>query len=253
MKLIMFILIFLSVTSVWAGPDQVRTETGILPCRIIEDTGSLLVVETVSGDFVGLRKSNIKEVIKGDESDFYLLRGEHYEKKAADEQAVLEYLQVLQKNPQNIEANQRIESINLRHKQKRWEEGVLSARQLIAQQEYRKALEAFQAVLAENPNDDLAKQVVDEMCNTYTRIAFEYYDHCWDEGAIQELAKAEALNPESSEIYYVLGRIHQDQRQWELARQEYERALELNPNHQQARQQLLALIERQRTGRWFGI
>ena len=131
--------------------------------------------------------------------------------------------------------------------------GLRSMKIYIQQRNWEKAIEQGNIALAENPNDELAKQVVDEMCNTYTRIAFEYYDHCWDEGAIEELAKAEALNPESAEIYYVLGMIHQDQRQWELARQEYERALELNPNHSQARQQLLALIERQRSGRWFGI
>jgi tetratricopeptide (TPR) repeat protein len=235
-----------------AAPDQVQTRIGTLPCRILEDTGDLLVVETVPGDYVALRKSNVISVVKGNEADFYLLRGQHFEEKEADEKALLEYLQVLKGDPNSQEAGKRIDVINQRHKRKRWEERMLSARQLLAAEEYRKALDAFQAVLAENPDDTLAKQVVDEMCDTYARIAYQYYNHCYDEGAIRELAKAEELNPESAEIYYILGRIHQDNRQIELARQEYERAIELNPNHMQARTQLLALIEAQRSLTRYG-
>ncbi|MFH1739517.1 MAG: tetratricopeptide repeat protein [bacterium] len=252
MRQLMLVLLFLSGAIAQSAPDQVETPTGILPCRIIEDTGSLVIVETVPGDFVGLRKSNIVKITKGTETDFYLLRGQHLEEKQADDRALMEYLQVLKRNPESDEAGQRIDAINRRHKRKRWEEGMLSGRQLLAGQEYRKALDAFQAVLAENPEDELAKQVVDEMCSTYTRIAYQYYNHCYDEGAIRELAKAEELNPESAEIYYVMGRIHQDNRQIELARQEYERALELDPNHVQARAKLLALIERQRAGLRYG-
>ncbi len=229
-----------------AAPDQVTTPTGVLPCKILEDAGTLLVVETVPGDIVALRKSNIIRVTEGDDNDFYLMRGTHLEKKKADERAVLEYLQVLKRDPDNSEAGERIDSITRRHKRKRWEEGMLSARQLLAEQEYKKALEAFQDVLAENPDDDLAKQIVDQMCQTYAKIAYHYYNHCYDEGAIRHLAKAEELNPQSAEIYYVLGLIHHDNHQFELARQEYERALELDPTHVQARSRLLALIERQR-------
>lgn len=251
-------LLWMLFTLLWtaalaqAASDQVQTPTGILQCRILEETKDLLVVETVSGDLVALRKSNMISITRGDETDFYLLRGNHLEQKQKDQQALLEYIQVLKQNPNSQEAGKRIDAINQRHKQKRWEEGMLTARQLVAAQEYRKALDAFQAVLAENPEDVLAKLVVDEMCLTYARIAYHYYNHCYDEGAIRELAKAEELNPESAEIYYILGRIHQDNRQLELARQEYERAIELDPNHTQARSELLALIERQRAMPRYG-
>ncbi len=242
--LILFAAIVLPVS---AAPDQITTPTGVLPCKILEDADTLLVVETVPGDIVALRKSNIITITEGNDNDFYLMRGSHLEQKKSDERAILEYLQVLKRDPDNEEASERIDSITQRHKRKRWEEGMLTARQLLAEQEYRRALEAFQDVLAENPDDDLAKQIVDQMCNTYARIAYHYYNHCYDEGAIRQLAKAEELNPQSAEIYYVLGMIHHDNRQYELARQEYERALELDPTHVQARSRLLALIERQRS------
>ena len=84
------------------------------------------------------------------------------------------------------------------------------------------------------------------MSDTYSRIAFFYYDHCFDEEAIKQLAKAEELNPDSAEIYYVLARIHEDDGKLALARMEYERALELDPNHTAARSRLLALIDHTR-------
>ena len=251
MRIALLMALFLTVSMVYAAPDTVQTVTGDLQCRIIEDTGSLLVVETVAGDFVGLRKSSIINVVRGSEDDFYLMRGEHFEQKEKDEQALLEYLQALKRNPANDEAGKRIDSINRRHKVQRFEEKMLTGRQLLARSQYQKALKAFQDILRDNPEDEFAREVVNEMCLTYTKMAFHYYDHCYDEGAIRELAKAEELNPESAEIYYIMGRIHHDARKFELARQEYERALELDPNHIQARMRLLSLIEQRRSGRLF--
>jgi len=124
---------------------------------------------------------------------------------------------------------------------------VKKAESHLANRQYWLALDSFQSVLDLEPEDHLARQVIQKMSDTHARIAFLYYDHCADEDAILELAKAEELNPNSAEIYYILGRIHETDQKYDLARLEFERALEIDPNHSRARDQLDNLIDRIRT------
>lgn len=229
-----------------AYADEVQVDNGEIKGRILSDRPDAVVIRTLAGEEVAVSRDAILKVARQTEVENILDRGAFMEGKGLDENAYLEYVEVLRRDPTNAEANRRMDEITQRHQQERWETGMKKARELVATERYRKALRAFQAVLAQEPDDHLAQQVVEEMCNTYAKIAYMYYNHCYDEGAITELAKAEELNPNSPEIYYLLGRIHETGGHVDLAKQEYERALELEPAHFESRERLNYINERQR-------
>ncbi len=231
--------------SVWG--DTISTNQITLEGRILENSARVMVVETVAGEYVVIDKNRVLNFQDEPEADFYYRRGQFYLNKGDESRALLDFMEAVNWDENHQEARQAIDQIRTQQKRAKVDQGLLKAQQLIAAQEYRKALEAFQRILELQPDDQLAQQIVKQMSDTYTRIAFLYYDHCYDEGAIVELARAEELNPNSAEIYYVLGKIHDNARKYELARLEYERALQLNPNHAMARSQLMDLIERTRT------
>ncbi len=239
-------VLFLMVISFPAWADTITTKKITIEGRILENSARVLVVETVAGEYVVIQKKMVDTIKDEPEADFYYRRGQFYLSKGDDNRALLDFMEAVNRNENHEEARESIETIKQKQKKEIVDEGLVRAQQFLAAQEYRKALEAFQRILDLEPNDRLAQQIVKQMSDTYTRIAFMYYDHCYDEGAILQLAKAEELNPNSAEIYYVLGKIHENSRKFELARLEYERALQLDPNHAQARNELMDLIERTR-------
>lgn len=58
------------------------------------------------------------------------------------------------------------------------------------------------------------------------------------EAAVAQLTIATLMDPESAEAYYALGRCHQQQREYPAARQAYQMALQIDPQHQLARTEL---------------
>jgi tetratricopeptide (TPR) repeat protein len=230
--------------------DTITTKQTTLEGRILENSAKVFVVETVAGEYVVIEKNRIVDFTDEPEADFYYRRGQFHLSKGDENRALLDFLEAVNWDSTHAKAREVIEAIQQKQKETKVNQGLLKAQQLIAAQEYRKALDAFQRILELQPDDQLAQEIVKQMSDTYTRIAFLYYDHCYDEGALFELARAEELNPNSAEIYYVLAKIHDNSRKYDLARQEYERALQLNPTHSMARSKLMELIERTR-GRRF--
>ena len=229
-----------------AFADEVEVQTGTVSGRILTDLDDAVLIKTLNGDEVAISREVILRVARRTEVEFLLDKGAFLEDKGEDEQAYLEYIEILKRDPSNQAAKKRMDDITTRHQRARWERGLSEARKLVAGERYRQALQAFQTVLAEQPEDRLAQRIVEEMCNTYAKIAYLYYNHCYDEGAINELYKAEDLNPDNPEIYYLLGRIHETDGHLDLARQEYEKALELEPTHFESRERLTVLIRKQR-------
>ncbi len=223
--------------------DVIRTTKGHIEGRVLEEDNAVIIAETVAGEYVVIEKNIVNGIEKEDPADFYFRRGRWHEGKNQDNRAMLDYLEALNVNPDHQKAQKRMDAIKYRKKQEKWQDGLERAQQHLNQRDYRAALNQYQEVLNMDPDDSLAQHVVKQMSQTHTQIAYLYYNHCYDEGAILELAKAEELNPESAEIYFVLGRIHQAKRQFDQARLEYERALQLNPNHAAARRNLDRLIQ----------
>ncbi len=243
-----FMLIVMMAPGIWA--DEVEVRNGVLDGKILSNLPDAIVFKTLAGDEITINRKTILAIAHETEVQYLLDRGNHLEDRGKDEDAYLEYIEVLKQDPKNEEANRRMEEINLRHRRERWQKGIDEARKLVNEEKYRKGLRVYQAILADQPEDSVAEQIVEEMCNTYAQLAFMYYNHCYEEGAMRELAKAEELNPNSAEIYYLLGRIHETGGHLSLARQEYERALEMDANHFQARERLAEIIEKMRSPLW---
>ncbi len=224
--------------------DLIAMAKGSMEGRILENSSRVLVVETVAGEYVVVQKEQIRSLQKESEPDFYFRRGLFWEAQGNEKRAILNYVEALNLDPNHEKSKERIESIQQRKRKEQVDSNVKKAESQLTSRQYWLALDTFQNVLDMEPEDQLARQVIQKMSDTHARIAFLYYDHCADEDAILELAKAEELNPNSSEIYYILGRIHETDRKYDLARLEYERALEIDPNHSRVRDQLDDLIRR---------
>lgn len=236
-------------SSLTASADVVKQGKSEIEGRILENSAEVVVMETVKGEYFVFEKKAIQSITPEPEEEFYYRRGRYHESKGDDQIALLDYMEVLRRAPNHLGAKGRRDAIFYERKKSLWEQNLNQAEEHLNKQDYRQALASFQQVLELNPDDELAQTVVKQMSDTYTRIAFLYFNHLYDEDAIVELTKAEELNPNSAEIYYVLARIHHNGRNYEQARLEYERALELDPNHNGARQHLRELIDSTRS-RW---
>lgn len=92
------------------------------------------------------------------------------------------------------------------------------------------------------PEEALAKLRLSAMMNpsahVYTQIAKVYAGQAkWNE-ALAELATAEKLDPDYADIYAYRGKVHMNTNQILEAVQDYQRALALDPNFEDARQDL---------------
>ncbi len=232
-----------TATGQQANSDVLKMKKGEVEGRILENSARVLVVETIAGEYVVIAKTQVDGIQEESEPEFYFRRARLHENDGNDKRALVDYLETLNRAPEHQKAKQGIQKINYRKKKAQWDEGMTVANQHLDNQEYNSALTAFQNVLTLQPEETLARLIVRKMSATHERLAFLYYDHCMDQEAIVELAKAEELNPSSAEIYYILGRIHETDRKFDLARLEFERALEMDPDHSSARRHLTEVIE----------
>jgi hypothetical protein len=80
--------------------------------------------------------------------------------------------------------------------------------------------------------------VINNTAHIHTQIAVVYAKHKNYSDALEELEKAQAIDPNYDVIYFYLGGIAQEQGNPEQAKQYYRRALGLNPQNELARQAL---------------
>lgn len=227
----------------FARADVIHTHKQTIECRVLEDSRQVLVVETLAGEYVVVDKGAIRSIVREPDEEFFHRRAVYFLERGDENAAILDFLQVLERNPGHERAAARLEAIRESHRRERMNEQLSQADEWINEKEYRKAIRAFERALEFDPDERTASQIVRRMSDTHARMAFVFYDHCYEQGAIVELARAEELNPENAEIYFVLAKIHEADRNYELARLEYERALELDPQHSAARSNLMELIE----------
>lgn len=229
-----------------ASADIIHTANRMIEGRVLEDSSQLLIVETVAGEYVKVDKKTIRSIEKEAREEFYYRRAQFQEAKGNEEAALTDYRHVVQQNFNHANATKRIETITYSHKKAQWDGKISEAEQFRADEKYRSALASYQQVLEMEPETSIAARVIQQMSDTHAQLAFLFYDHCYDRGAVVELARAEELNPNNADIYYVLGKINFTDNKMETARLYFERAIQLDPNHNAARQSLDALIERTR-------
>ena len=192
--------------------DVITTSKGAIEGRVLENSAKLLVVETIAGEYIVINKDRVLSVDQEAPEEFFYRRAKYSEANKKENQALMDYLEVLNINSQHARAKEGIQAIQTRQQKAKFDEKIVQAEKQESQKSYNQALKAYQEVLDMQPDERLASDVVKRMSETHARIAYLYYNHCLDQDAIVELAKAEELNPNSAEIYYVLGRIHETKR-----------------------------------------
>lgn len=246
-RLSIVFLCFLGMMAInYASADLVSTAKGTIECRILEDSAEVVVIETVAREYIVIDKSKVTSVKKEPPEEYFYRRAKFHEEENEENQALMDYVEVINRNPDHQEAQEGIEEIRYRRNKRKWEQGIQQASNYLNEDRYWKALDQYKKVLDMQPEERVARQIVNRMSKVHSQLAYLFYDHSAEEFAILELAKAEELNPENAEIYYVLARLHEHNGKLELARLEYERALELDPNHSLARNKLMNLINRMR-------
>jgi tetratricopeptide (TPR) repeat protein len=119
----------------------------------------------------------------------------------------------------------------------------------IEKEEYYLAIESFRKAVQLDPLHSKAKEslfFVNKLLNTpknenslnYINLGKNFYSKSEYELAIQNFDKAISINPSNYEAYYYLGIIYAETEKHEYALSAFEKALELNPNHAESRASL---------------
>lgn len=92
------------------------------------------------------------------------------------------------------------------------------------EESYKKIMDAFNKVIAHNPNDEIA----------YLNVGKAHLYSKQYEQAIQALNKAIELNPNDKEAYYYLGKTYLESEQYEVAIEAFNKAIEIDSEYFEA-------------------
>ena len=92
------------------------------------------------------------------------------------------------------------------------------------EESYEKIMDAFNKVIAHNPNDEVA----------YLNVGKAHFNSEQYEQAIQAFNKAIELNPNDKEAYYYLGKTYSESEQYEVAIQYFNKAIEIDSEYFEA-------------------
>jgi tetratricopeptide (TPR) repeat protein len=184
-------------------------------------TGSTLTVE--NHDIQGTKtEPYVAYVVK---------RGDYYLEERKDPTRALEtYQEALRLKPGDQDIQARIDLVVTSERITRCQVGIDQARALNREGKHPEAIALYENLLPTAPKEELTRTITRELAETYAQVAFKYYDHSFFVGAEEMLRKAEALNPNSPTLHFVLGRIHHVNRDWEAADKSYAAAEALDPN-----------------------
>lgn len=232
-----------------ARSDTVRLVGGqVLEGQVERDSDETLVVRLLSGARVTLDRQRIAEIERESEAETALRLGDWHMARGDETRAEAAYRNATQLDPSFAPAAERLSAMLLDRRVRQTRVLVRRAEEDLSAGRYSQALDAYTQALAQSPTEELTSELRGKLAYAYSRLAFDYYDHCYYEGALGELERAKQINPNVAEIYYVMGRIYHDERNPELARSNYEQALSLDPTHMKARTQLLVLQEQASKG-----
>ncbi len=218
---------------------------GILQGRVVTESQKSIVLELLSGGRISIDSQYVKTVVHEPESQYLLKRGDFWLRQENFERAEKDYFQALEKDPDNRDVLARLESLNNGRRITESREYARRARLYLEQKSYRNAIRLYQKAVDICPDEEkgLLGQIVREKAKAHARLAFFFYNHCYDDWAMDELEQAKTLDPDLSETYFVYARIYHYQNNLEAAVQSYRRTLDLNPENQLAQNYLLQIQE----------
>lgn len=211
-----------------------------------------IAMRLVTGGDIVVGREFIRSVVKEPPEEFHLRRGDYHLSRQEYNQALSEYLQADQRSPGQQRIQTKIEEAKRLRAEEIGGELMRRADELLAQGAYRGAIGTLLDAARECPEGPMQRDILRRLALIQSQLAYHYFNHCFEELALEELAKAWEYDPLCANSYFVLGRIYHAQSRYRTARREYQRALELDPNLEAARNALLRLEkDAQRIPRMF--
>lgn len=209
--------------------------------NIYRQDGEYLSMRLVNGGDVVISRDLVRSVVKEPPETFYVKRGDMFLERKEYSKALVEYLQAAQRAPGQDWIQEKIDQVNRLRGEEITQGVIRRAKDLLDQGAFRQAIGLLQDAAAEVPQGEIQRALMHELAIAQSQLAYHYFNHCFEELALEELAKAEEFDPYCADVYYVLGRINHTQSRFQTARREYQRALDLDPALEQARDSLLKL------------
>ncbi len=209
--------------------------------EIYREEDNSIAIRLVTGGDVIVSRELIKSIIHEPAEVFYIKRGDYFLDRKEYEKALIEYIQADKRKPEQRWIDEKIKRVKRIQAEEIGQSLLSDARALAGRNQFRQAIAALEKAARECPAGETHRKILEELAVVHSRLAYHYFDHCFEELALEELVQAEEYNPYCPDIYYVLGRINHSQSRLQTARREYQRALELNPDMETAKDFLLKL------------
>ena len=236
------LVILISVFSVDSNADMlIFTKGRVLHGEIIGETKNTITVDLMIGGKLIIPASAPIEVKKEAKIDYLIKKADYLVSRKKDANAISIYLRGLEYSPNNQLIMKKIEELRSRRVSEDLEEKIAFGDKLVDEGEYRAAIAFYNSLLQHEASPKVTRDILRKISNTHALMAYIYYNHCFEEWAMQEINKAEEYDPNVPMIYYVLGRIHQDQQKYNLAEQDFRRSLQIDPLFRDAESRLTEL------------
>lgn len=236
------ILIALCIWIPFCTADVITFQGGDqLHGQIYRQDEQFVAIRLVAGGDIVVSRELIRSIAMEPPEVFHVKRGDFFLSRGDFDQATGEYAQALQLNPGQGWIEEKINQLKIEKNKISCNALIEQADRYLAQYAYRKAIGSLLEATQICQDGEINQQIRRKLALAQSQLAFHYFNHCFEELALDELAKAEQYDPYVAHIYYVLGRVNHSQNRLQTARREYQRALELDPTLQQAKDFLLRL------------
>ncbi len=231
-----------SVVLLGAGADVVTFRGGDqLHGEIYRQDREYVAMRLVSGGDIVVGREFIRSVVKEPSEEFNIKRGDYLLARKEYGLALSEYLLADQRRPDQERIQAKIAEVRRLRSEEIGGRLIRRADELLSQQAYRGAIGTLLDAARECQGGPMHAEVLRRLALAQSQLAYHYFNHCFEELALEELAKAWEYDPLCANSYFVLGRVYHAQSRYRTAQREYQRALELDPNLEVARSFMLRL------------
>lgn len=210
----------------------------VLHGEIVSEFNNLITVDLMMGGRLIMPVTMPRDIRRESKIDYLIKKADYKASRDLDAQAMALYLKALSLAPGEGRVQTRIRNLRTRKLMEEIKSKIKFGDKLVIEGEYRKAIAFFKTLLQQDISAALTRSILTKIAHAHAMIAYVFYDHVFEEWALQEITKAEEYNPQVPMVHYVLGRIHQDRNQFILAEKEFKRSLDLDPSFKDAEDRL---------------
>jgi tetratricopeptide (TPR) repeat protein len=242
--------VVLIITLMMAGVVSVKTSRADvitfisgdkLHGEIFKQDNRFISMRLVTGGDIVVDREFVESVVKEPPEVFYVRRGDLYLMKKDYHAALQEYSQADALMPNQKWIQKKINKARRLRSEQINEVIIEHAESLMDKRSYRRAVDTLSQATEKAEHESVHQQLRKRLADAKSMLAYHYFDHCFDEEALETLLSAREYDPYCANVYYVLGRINHARSRYQTAKKDYEKALELDPALVNARDSLLRL------------